>query len=347
MYKLLLVDDEQIIRDGIEKMINWNELGISLIGSCTNATSALANMMDNMPDILMTDVRMPGMDGLELAECAMTLHPLLRCIILSGFDEFAYAQRAIRAGAMEYLLKPCSQQEIENALLKACRSIDEIRARSIERFEERQKRVADLATRLNALTPDDCGRITPEQVYLTAGQAMRDPSQLRDALIDIVMKSPFGTSQVEWSFSAVQDAYNLPQQIVEHIAHTLTRIKGDQNERRTFVSQMIDFVKENYASETLSLQYIADQVVFMNADYIGKEFVKTMGMKFSAYLLNFRMQKAKAMLASDPQLHSYEIAERIGLGSNPHYFSQVFKKATGMTTKEYKNQLLLKDTSEK
>lgn len=347
MYKLLLVDDEQIIRDGIEKMINWDEMGISLIGSYSNAPGALAHMMDNMPDILMTDVRMPEMDGLELADRAIKLHPMLRCIILSGFDEFAYVQRALRAGAIEYLLKPCSQTEMENALLRACRSIDEMRSQSIERFEERQKRVANLAARLNAITPDECGRITPEQVYTVAGPASQDPSQLRDALIDIVMKSPLGAAQVEWSYSAVQDAYNLPQQIVEHIAHTLTRLKGDQNERRTFVSQMLDYVKENYASETLSLQYIADQVVFMNADYIGKEFVKTTGMKFSTYLLNLRMQKAKAMLASNPQLHSYEIAERVGLGSNPHYFSQVFKKATGMTTKEYKNQLLSQDTSEK
>mgnify|MGYP000498939897 CR=1 FL=1 len=68
MYKLLLVDDEAIIREGIEKMVDWGRLGICLTDSCANAIVALDSMMDDMPDILVTDVRMPGMDGLELVE---------------------------------------------------------------------------------------------------------------------------------------------------------------------------------------------------------------------------------------------------------------------------------------
>lgn len=346
MYKLLLVDDEQIIRDGIEKMIDWKRLNIALTGSCASAPAALECMTDEMPDILMTDVRMPGMDGLELTERAMTLHPALRCVILSGYDEFAYAQRAMRAGAMEYLLKPCTQEEMERALRHACTSIDEMRARSAERFEERQKCVADLARRLGALAPDESGEITSAQVR-EVGRSARDVSQLRDALIDLVMNSPLGASQVEWSFSAVQDAYNLPEQLEEHIAHTLTRLHGGQSERRAFISQMLDYIRQHYDSETLSLQYIADQVVFMNADYISKEFLKATGMKFSAYLLKVRMHKAKQLLASGVSLHSYEIAQRVGLGNNPHYFSQVFKKATGMTTTMYKNQIMTQEKTEK
>ena len=108
MYKLLLVDDEQIIREGLEKMIALCGMDIVITASCSNAIAALDSMMDDMPDILLTDVRMPGMDGLELVERAMSLHPQLRAIILSGYDTFAYAQQAIQAGVTEYLLKPCS-----------------------------------------------------------------------------------------------------------------------------------------------------------------------------------------------------------------------------------------------
>ena len=346
MYRLLLVDDEQIIREGIAGMIDWAGLHITLTGTCASAPEALESMTDRMPDILMTDVRMPGMDGLELVERAMTLNPALRCVILSGYDEFAYAQRAMRAGAIEYLLKPCAQEEMERALLRACAAIDAMRARSAERFEERQRQVARLAAQLGALVPGEDGAITPEQVR-EVGRGAREASHLRDALIDLVMKSPLGAAQAEWSLRTVQDAYNPPGQLETHIAATLTRLRGGMRERRAFVLQMLDYVSAHYQSESLTLQYLADQVVFMNADYIGKEFIKATGMKFSAYLLKVRMNHAKALLSSGAALHTYEIAQRVGLGNNPHYFSQVFKKETGMTTTMYKNQCNLLHKPEK
>lgn len=98
MYKLLLVDDEQIIREGLARMIDWEGLGLTLTASCSNALAALDSMTDDMPDILLADVRMPGMDGLELVERAMALHPQLQAIILSGYDTFQYAQQAIKTG---------------------------------------------------------------------------------------------------------------------------------------------------------------------------------------------------------------------------------------------------------
>lgn len=138
MYKLLLVDDEQIIREGIERMIDWNRLNITLTASCPNAIAALDSMTDDMPDILLTDIRMPGMDGLELVERAVSLHPMLQTIILSGYDTFQYAQQAVKSGVMEYLLKPCSKADLENALERACRAIDRERQRVLYLYGERR-----------------------------------------------------------------------------------------------------------------------------------------------------------------------------------------------------------------
>lgn len=110
MYKLLLVDDEQIIREGLERMIDWESLGIVMTASCADAIAALGSMMDDMPDILMTDVRMPGMNGLELVERAVSMHPQLQTIILSGYDTFVYAQQAMKSGVIEYLLSPAPRR---------------------------------------------------------------------------------------------------------------------------------------------------------------------------------------------------------------------------------------------
>src|SRR5699024_1672324 len=71
MYKLLLVDDEPIIREGLEQMIDWEKLDLKLTASCANAITALDSMMDDMPDILLTDIRLPGMSGLELVSRAV------------------------------------------------------------------------------------------------------------------------------------------------------------------------------------------------------------------------------------------------------------------------------------
>ena len=124
MYKLLLVDDEPIIREGLERIIDWEKLDLKLTASCPNAIAALDSMTDDMPDILLTDIRLPGMTGLELVQRAVTLHPMLQTLILSGHDTFQYAQQALKYGVIEYLLKPCSQTEMEEALLRACQAVD-------------------------------------------------------------------------------------------------------------------------------------------------------------------------------------------------------------------------------
>lgn len=336
MYRLLLVDDEQIIREGLERMIDWQRLDVTLTASCGNALAALDSMTDDMPDILMTDVRMPGMNGLELVERAMALHPQLQCIILSGYDTFEYAQKALKSGVIEYLLKPCSQEEMEAALERACRAIDRRRKHVLCLADERQARVSTLKARLSALR----GGVVPQwekQVHEIAKTA-EEPSLLREALVDLVTDG-LSSGQAEWGMALIMDAVRCQEDaeaLSRLIIRALQHLKPEDAGAQGFVGRMTAYVDGHYADEALSLQYIADHVVYMNADYIGREFSRVMGRKFSSYLLEARMERAKLLMATQSALHSYEIAERIGLGNNPHYFSQVFRKYTGMTPKDYR-----------
>ncbi len=338
MYKLLLVDDEQIIREGLERMIDWERLDITLTASCANAIAALDSMMDDMPDILMTDVRMPGMDGLELVERAMALHPQLQAIILSGYDTFAYAQQAMRSGVIEYLLKPCAKEEMESALARACRAIDRQRRHVLHLYGERQARIRALVQRLGELREMPLEPAQLERQVHEIAKTAEDPGLLKDALISVVTGS-MGGGQTDWKLGVILEAVQGQSPIEPLIARALIRLRGEGAGARGFVQQMTAYIDGHYQEEALSLQYLADHVVFMNADYIGREFTRAMGQKFSAYLLEVRMERAKLLMASDASLHSYEIAERIGLGKNPHYFSQVFRKYTGMTPKEYRSML--------
>ncbi|HJC56439.1 MAG TPA: response regulator [Candidatus Eisenbergiella intestinipullorum] len=109
--KLLLVDDESFLCEQISSNVSWESFGAELIGYCDNAMDALEQMIDEMPDILITDIRMPVMNGLELIARAKQMNPLLQCVILSGYAEFTLAQAALREGVQNYLLKPFSRAE--------------------------------------------------------------------------------------------------------------------------------------------------------------------------------------------------------------------------------------------
>lgn len=340
MYKLLLVDDEPIIREGLQRIIDWEKLDLKLTASCPNAIAALDSMTDDMPDILLTDIRLPGMTGLELIQRAVALHPMLQTLVLSGYDTFQYAQQALKYGVVEYLLKPCDQQELEEALLRACHAIDRQRKKVLYLYEERRGRIKSLADSFNALRESE---LDAEQLKKQVGELVKtveDPSLLQETLIAVVTGC-MGAGQAEWGMNVITDALQDRKSPEELIARSLLRLRtaGGTARSNDFVQQMIAYMNVHYADESLSLQYLADKVVYMNADYIGREFTRAVGQKFSSYLLGIRMEHAKLLMRGDPSLHSYEIAEKVGLGDNPHYFSQLFRKYTGMTPKDYRRLL--------
>lgn len=337
MYKLLLVDDESIIREGIRAMIDWESLNIIVTAACGDALSALSSMMDDMPDILLTDIRMPGVDGLGLIERAMLLHPQLQTVILSGYNEFDYARQAMKYGVKEYLLKPCSKEEIEEALVRTCSHIDRMRSHVLQLTGERENRVRQLVEKLNELQESTIDNSALKHQVGELAKTVQDPTMLREALFHMITNS----AQAQWRAAVIQDALSSTQDMIELIFSALLHLRSETGgDVRRFVYTMAAYIDEHYSDETLSLQYMADNVVYMSADYIGREFARCMGQRFSAYLLEVRMEHAKDMMAADPDMRNYEIAERIGLGNNPHYFSQVFRKYTGLTTKEYRTKIV-------
>lgn len=116
MFKVLLVDDERIILEGISQIVPWTSSGAELIGTARNGLEALTFMEEQQPDIIISDIKMPGMDGLQLVERVKELYPQIAFILLSGFSEFDYARTAMTYGVKHYLLKPCNETKITEAL---------------------------------------------------------------------------------------------------------------------------------------------------------------------------------------------------------------------------------------
>jgi two-component system, response regulator YesN len=128
LYRLLIVDDEPIILSGMCQVVNWQDLGFTVAATAKDGQEALEIIEREKIDVVFSDVRMPRMSGLELSEHIMAHHPEIKVVILSGYNEFEYAQKAIRHGVFAYILKPSVNEEISETFTALKQEMDEERS---------------------------------------------------------------------------------------------------------------------------------------------------------------------------------------------------------------------------
>ena len=116
MYKVLIVDDEKMIRMGMKKVLPWDELGVGEVYTAATGKEALEILDEQHPEILITDIQMTEMTGLELIEEAKKRVPDLRVIVLTGYDNFEYARQSLRLKVQDFFLKPIEEEELANAV---------------------------------------------------------------------------------------------------------------------------------------------------------------------------------------------------------------------------------------
>ena len=125
--KVFLADDEIVVREGIRESFPWDETPYTLVGEAPDGEMALPIIRDTNPDIVITDIRMPFMDGIELCRIIRAQMPWIGIIVLSGYDEFEYARQCIRLGVREYLVKPINAENLREALDKVSEQLNEER----------------------------------------------------------------------------------------------------------------------------------------------------------------------------------------------------------------------------
>ncbi len=158
MYKIAIVDDESIIRRGLTHNINWNELGYEVIGTASDGEEGLELMQQQKPDIVISDIRMPVLDGLEMVRKARQLRLPCKVILMSGYEEFRYAQCAINLKVEKYLLKPINNDDLIRVVQRVTRQID------AERQLERQIAESMPLLRHNFIARLLLGRLSDEEV---------------------------------------------------------------------------------------------------------------------------------------------------------------------------------------
>lgn len=123
-YSVIIIDDEYIIREGLKKTVNWEELNCKIVGEAQNGMEAMELVKHYEPNIVITDIKMPGLSGIELTELILNKYPYTKIIFLTGYNDFSFARQAIKLGAFDFILKPTDINELESILRKAQQSID-------------------------------------------------------------------------------------------------------------------------------------------------------------------------------------------------------------------------------
>ena len=124
LYRIMLVDDEEEVRKAMIRQMDWEQLGFTVAGDAENGRDALEKLEQLEPDVVMTDIRMPYMDGLALTARIREKYPSVKILIFSGYDDFEYAQQAIKLHVTEYILKPVNSQELAEILQRIRISLD-------------------------------------------------------------------------------------------------------------------------------------------------------------------------------------------------------------------------------
>lgn len=178
-YKVILVDDEAEVIDVMEQKIHWNELGFEVVGSATNGVKALELVEKLQPDVVLTDIKMPYMDGLELSRRLNQDYPNIYILLCTGFDEFEYAKEAVHLEIKEYMLKPISAAELSECLTGLKETLDKEREEklNVRKLEDYFREVLP-ALRSNLFVSLIEGRVSEEDYkkFLKAYQVdMRGP----------------------------------------------------------------------------------------------------------------------------------------------------------------------------
>lgn len=195
MVKVFLVEDEIVIRDGIKNSIKWEKEGFEFVGEAGDGELAYPMILKEQPDILITDIKMPFMDGLELSRLVKQELPDIKILILSGYDEFEYAKEAIRIGVAEYLLKPVSS----NKLLEVLRSVTSAIVQERQEKELLRKYEADMLENREYQKDEFLNRILTQNLSVTEilAQAKALSMDLSAQLYNTVILEVAGISAAE------------------------------------------------------------------------------------------------------------------------------------------------------
>lgn len=327
MYQILFVEDDEDILFLISRYKLWRQGQYRIGGTAANGREALDKLAAAHYDLLITDIRMPVMDGLELCRRVRDLGYRIVIILASTYHDFAYAKEGMRLGAVEYIEKPFSEEKLAKALELAGRFLggnmleDEIYNRLMSKNQTAQQIARDLIGQLQAVFPDIPLMARREAAAVLQG--VYEKLGKRAPWLELM-----GSVSIYISENILEDTSGVLQEYLD-IIHRYQLRKPD-----AVVQKMVSILKHNVCRPHL-LDYLSEQME-LSKDYMGKRFRNVVGITISEYCMRLKMEQAKAMLAGTTK-KVYEISEELGY-TTVDYFTGLFKSYTGVTPTAYRNR---------
>lgn len=326
MYQILFVEDDADILFLISRYKIWRQGQYRIAGTASNGREALDRMAAFHYDILITDIRMPVMDGLELCRRVRELGYNTVIILASTYSDFAYAKEGMRLGAVEYIEKPYTVEKLAVALNIAGRMMDgnaleeEIYNSLMLGTEPEEKMAARIADQVQAMFPDILLMARREAAAVLQGVHARMEAQapwlelLEPADIYIGENLQADVCRVIHEYAVLITQYQL----------------GDPD----IVVQKISSILKHHINRPHLMDYLSEQME-LSRDYMGKRFRNVLGITISEYCTRLKMEQAKTMLTGTNK-KVYEISGELGY-STVDYFTGLFKNYTGTTPTAYRN----------
>lgn len=350
MHKVLLVDDESWNRDIVRTFGAWEELGLEIAGEAENGTEAMRLVSELSPQIVITDMRMPGTDGVMLMNQLHAHYPEIKVIVISGYDEFKYAQSAIRYGAVDYLLKPIDPAELNAVLRKCGRELEE--AASLPGGYALDLDISFSLARHKQLLKAHFNGLHGEGVNSVLDAIGREleqagggkPGALRQAageMLLLLKELMHGNGLADDGLPA-----ELPQEMLlssgsmvsllkELYGAGLEQLIGQRKfKNRLNLEEVRQYIDAHFAG-AVTLEALA-RAFFVSKEYLSKVFKQEYGCNVTDYILQLRMEKAKAWLAEE-SIPIKTVAELTGY-EDVGYFYRVFKKHYGIAPGEMRKQ---------
>lgn len=260
MYKVVIIDDEPIIVEGLSRSLSWEKWNCEVVGTASSGEEGMELINEVNPDILFSDICMPGIDGLTMIAGIKSQHPNMEITILTGFRDFDYAQKAIRLGVTRFLLKPSKMDELEEAV---------------------EKMTANLKANSIPFERTDAGG---EKTDSEADSKAEDEETLVD--------SPAGSFIVNNALHYMEENYMNKLKLADvaeqcfvsqwHLSKLLNRYK-EQSFSDILNNIRIEKAKEMLKDPTLRIGDVAEYVGFMDMAHFSRVFKKQVGVSANEY----------------------------------------------------------------
>ncbi|MGG4147663.1 response regulator [Paenibacillus algorifonticola] len=337
MFQILVAEDEMWIRTAIVEMIERFDLGFKVVAEANDGKEAWNLVNEFWPNVIITDIVMPHMDGLSLIQKCDEYKLSIVPIVISGYENFNYAQQAMRYGATEYLLKPVAAEDLKRALQ---RSVE--RLQNSHHLHEPLHKIQRFVENIEVWDHQRLIREVTDIIQFIMKLKTPNPGVMSGLFRILSNKLNEQLESIISGYQMTDYEHNKDQEVVKQYFYKLLEewsrtlhVSQASNKNRLLMKRVYEYVQQNYVNE-ITLTHISEYVE-LSVSRFCVLFKQSNGDSFVNYLNLYRIEKAKQLLL-EPDLKVYEVAEMVGFGTLP-YFNRLFKSIMNQSPNEYRRSL--------